>query len=536
MAESEIIALSLIVVAGIAAQLVSWWLRLPSILLLLAAGVLVGPVTGVVDPDTLLGEALLPFVSLSVALILFEGGLSLRIDEISRRGAVLRNLLTVGVAVTGLLGALSARYVLDVGWETAAILGAIVTVTGPTVIGPMLRHIRPSGPIAATLRAEGILVDPLGALLAVLVFEVILATSAEEATSAVVTALLKTALAGSAIGLAVGGLLVFLLRRYLIPDHLHNVVAIAFVIGAFLAADAVQEESGLLAATVMGMAMANQRWVPVVEILEFKETIRVLLISALFVVIGARVELDAVGDIGVRGLLLIVVLVVAIRPLAVLLSTVRTSASWRERALLASIAPRGIVAASVAAIFALRLEEFVPEAAVLVPVTFLIVVGTITIYGLIAGPIARWAGLAEANPRGILIAGANTVALAIATALEKHDFKVTLVDTDTERTFRARLDGHNVVLGNILADRVHHSLELGELGMLLALTPNDEVNVLATHHYGRTMGRKNMYQVALSENTQGIRGALPFHLTARVLFRARTDIPGARRATRCGAK
>ena len=252
MAESEIIALSLIVVAGIAAQLVSWWLRLPSILLLLAAGVLVGPVTGVVDPDTLLGEALLPFVSLSVALILFEGGLSLRIDEISRRGAVLRNLLTVGVAVTGLLGALSARYVLDVGWETAAILGAIVTVTGPTVIGPMLRHIRPSGPIAATLRAEGILVDPLGALLAVLVFEVILATSAEEATSAVVTALLKTALAGSAIGLAVGGLLVFLLRRYLIPDHLHNVVAIAFVIGAFLAADAVQEESGLLAATVDG--------------------------------------------------------------------------------------------------------------------------------------------------------------------------------------------------------------------------------------------------------------------------------------------
>ena len=520
MAESEIIALSLIVVAGIAAQLVSWWMRLPSILLLLAAGVLVGPVTGVVDPDTLFGEALLPFVSLSVALILFEGGLSLRIDEIRRRGAMLRNLLTIGVAVTGLLGALSARYVLDIGWETAAILGAIVTVTGPTVIGPMLRHIRPSGPIAATLRAEGILVDPLGALLAVLVFEVILATSAEEATGAVIAAFLKTALAGSAIGLAVGALLVFLLRRYLIPDHLHNVVAIAFVIGAFLAADAVQEESGLLAATVMGMAMANQRWVAVVEILEFKETIRVLLISALFVVIGARVELDAVGDIGVRGVLPIVVLVVAIRPLAVLLSTVGTSASWPERALLASIAPRGIVAASVAAIFALRLEEFVPDAAVLVPVTFLIVVGTITIYGLIAGPIARWAKLAAANPRGILIAGANDVALAIATALEKYEFRVTLVDTDAERTFRARLDGHNVVLGNILADRVHHSLELGELGMLLALTPNDEVNVLATHHYGRTMGRRNMYQVAPSENSQGIRGALPFHLTARVLFSA----------------
>ena len=312
----------------------------------------------------------------------------------------------------------------------------------------------------------------------------------------------------------------FLLRRYLIPDHLHNVVAIAFVIGAFLAADAVQQESGLLAATVMGIAMANQRFVPVVEILEFKETIRVLLISALFVVIGARVELDAVADIGVRGLLLIVVLVVAIRPLAVLMSTLGTSATWRERALLASIAPRGIVAASVAAIFALRLEEFVSDAAVLIPVTFLIVVGTITIYGLIAGPIARWTGLAEANPRGILIAGANDVALAIASALEKHDFTVTLVDTDAERTFRARLDGHDVVLGNVLADRVHHSLEFGELGMLLALTPNDEVNVLATHHYGRTMGQRNMYQVAPSENSQGIRGALPFHLTARVLFGA----------------
>ena len=518
MAESEIIALSLIVIAGIAAQLISWWIRLPSILLLLVAGVIVGPVSGVVEPEELLGEALLPFVSLSVALILFEGGLSLRFDEIRQRGSVLRNLLTLGVAVTGLLGALSAHYVLDVGWETAAILGAIVTVTGPTVIGPMLRHIRPAGPVASTLRAEGILVDPLGALLAVLVFEVILATSAEEATGAVISAVLKTALASSAIGLAVAALLVFLLRRYLIPDHLHNVVAIAFVIGAFLAADAVQEESGLLAATVMGMAMANQRFVPVVEILEFKETIRVLLISALFVVIGAQVDLDAVGDIGVRGLLLIIVLVVAIRPLAVLVSTVQTSATWRERALLASVAPRGIVAASVAAIFALRLEGVVDDAAVLVPVTFLVVVGTITIYGLIAGPVARAVGLAEASPRGVLIAGANDVASAIATALEKYEFRITLVDTDPERAFEARLAGHNVVLGNVLADRVHHSLELGEVGVLLALTPNDEVNVLAAHHYGRSLGRRNVYQVAPSESPQGIRGSLPFHLTARVLF------------------
>ncbi len=518
MAEDAVIALSLIVVAGIGAQLVSWWLRLPSILLLLVAGVLVGPVSGLVEPDELLGEALLPFVSLAVALILFEGGLSLRIDEIRRRGSVLRNLLTIGVATTAILGAISAHYVLDIGWETAAVLGAIVTVTGPTVIGPMLRHIRPSGPVAATLRAEGVLVDPLGALLAVVVFEVILATSAEEATGAVISAVLKTLLAGGAIGLAVGAVLVVMLRRYLIPDHLHNVVTIAFVIAAFVAADAVQEASGLLAATVMGVAMANQRFVPVVEILEFKETIRVLLISALFVVIGARVELDAVGDIGVRGVLLIAVLVVAIRPLAVLASTIGTSASWRERALLASVAPRGIVAASIAAIFAIRLEEFVADAAVLVPVTFMIVVGTIAIYGIIAGPIARSVGLAKANPRGVLIVGANAVACAIGDALRKHDFQVTLVDTDPERTFRARLDGHDVVLGNVLSDRAHEGLELGELGMLLALTPNDEVNVLATHHYARLLGRRNVYQVAPSESGQGIRGALPFHLTARVLF------------------
>jgi NhaP-type Na+/H+ or K+/H+ antiporter len=518
MGEEAIIALSLIIVAGIGAQLVSWWLRLPSILLLLVAGLLVGPIGGVVEPDVLLGEALFPFISLSVALILFEGGLSLRIGEIRQRGAVLRNLLTIGVATTGVLGAISSHYVLDIGWETAAVLGAIVTVTGPTVIGPMLRHIRPAGPVAATLRAEGVLVDPLGALLALLVFEVILATSAEEATSAVVSAMLKTVLAGGAIGLALAATLVFMLRRYLIPDHLHNVVTIALVVAAFVAADAVQEESGLLAATVMGIAMANQRFVPVVEILEFKETIRVLLISALFVVIGARVELDAVREIGVRGVLLIVVLVVAIRPLAVLASTIRTSASWRERALLASIAPRGIVAASVAAIFAIRLEEFVSDAAVLVPVTFLVVVGTISIYGVIAGPIARWVGLAQSNPRGILIAGANEVACAIGDAIGKYDFEVTHVDTDSERISRARLDGREVIRGNILSDQVHDGLELGELGMLLALTPNDEVNVLATHHYGRILGRRNVYQAAPSESGKGILGSLPFHLTARILF------------------
>ncbi len=268
MTEHLLVGLAGIIILGIGAQWLAWRLRLPSILLLLLFGFAAGPATGFLDPDALLGDLLPPVVSLSVAVILFEGGLSLSFTELRQIGTVVRNLVSVGALVTWLVTAGAAHFILDLSAALAVLLGAILVVTGPTVIVPLLRHVRPVGPVNSILKWEGILIDPIGAMLAVLVFEAILAGGFQEATTLALTGVLNTVVIGGVNGVLGAMVLTFLLKRYWIPDFLHNAFSLMVVVGAFTASNVMQAESGLLAVIVMGMTLANQKMITVKHIVK----------------------------------------------------------------------------------------------------------------------------------------------------------------------------------------------------------------------------------------------------------------------------
>jgi NhaP-type Na+/H+ or K+/H+ antiporter len=523
--EQILSGLTLIVVLGISAQWLAWRLRLPSILVLLSFGFLAGPVAGILDPRAVLGPGLIqPLVSLSVAIILFEGGLSLRIADLRHIGAVVRNLISTGALVTWGLAALAARLFLTgegpdgrLGVQVALLLGAILVVTGPTVIIPLLRHVRPRGRLEPILRWEGIVIDPIGATLAVLVFEAI---TASFAPGAAVWNFLVTMLMGGICGLTGAALLWFLLRRFLVPDFLQNTATLALVVGVFTMASSMWDESGIFAVTVMGIALANQRSVAVRQIVEFKENLQVLLISILFIVLAAGLEIEHLSRIDPGTILFLAALILVVRPAAVLISTFRSGLGKRERIFLAMMAPRGIVAAAVASVFALRLESHDPpiaDAALLLPYTFAVIVVTVAFYGLGAPLVARWLRLSESNPQGCVIIGAHAWARAMAAALRDAGCRVLLVDTNRDNLRAARMERLETFAGNALAAETLEELPLEGMGRLLALTPNDEVNALVALHFRDVFNRGEIYQLAPA-GAQKQAGAVPSHLRGRYLF------------------
>jgi NhaP-type Na+/H+ or K+/H+ antiporter len=373
MHEHYLLAIGGIIIMGIAAQWLAWRLGLPSILLLLVFGLLVGPLSGFIQPDQMLGDALFPLVSLAVAVILYEGGLSLNLRELRGVGDVVLKLITVGLAITWLLGAGAAHFVLGLNIPLAVLLGAILVVTGPTVIKPLLRHVRPKDDLGSILKWEGILIDPIGAILAVLIFEAILAQSFTQTPLLVAQGVLLTVVIGGLAGLAGAGMLILLLRRYWIPDHLQNSMSLMLVVVAYIGSDLLRPESGLLAVTVMGIALATQPWVSVRHIVEFKENLSVFLIAGLFIVLAARLDLGQISGLSWGIVVFLSILIVLARPMAVLASTVGSKLKGQDRVFLMFMAPRGIVAAAIASLFALRLAEIgYQDAERLIPITFVL--------------------------------------------------------------------------------------------------------------------------------------------------------------------
>lgn len=523
MNEHVLIGIGIILVVGIAAQWLAWRFNLPSILLLLIAGFIVGPVTGWLDPDELLGDLLFPVVSISVALILFEGGLSLKLSEIKTTGHVIRNLMTIGALVTWVISAGAAHLVLGFELPIAMLMGAVLVVTGPTVIIPLLRHVRAVGRVSSIAKWEGIVNDPIGAILAVLVFEAIVASSrhgVQTATTTVVISLVEAILIGLILGGLSALLLAFLLRRYWIPDYLQNSVTLMLVILAFVFSNFTQKESGLFTVTLMGIVLANQKVASIKHIIEFKENLRVLLIAALFIVLAARLELADLAHLGWDSLAFLAILILFARPASIFLSTIKSGLNWREKLFLAWMAPRGIVAAAVTSVFALELvrEAGYMQAELMVTEMFAIIIGTVTIYGLTAAPVGRWLKVAQPNPQGVLIVGAHPWARAIAAMLKAEGFQVLLVDTNRANISAARLAGLPAHCASILSDYIIDELNLGGLGYMLALTPNDEVNSLAALHFTEVFGRANVYQLPPKEIEHRRRETVSQPLRGRLLF------------------
>lgn len=523
MTEELLIGLAGILILGIGAQWLAWRLRLPSILLLLLFGFLAGPITHLIDPDELFGELLFPFVSISVAVILFEGGLTLRLRELPQSGTVIFRLISLGALVTWLGAALAAHYLLGLEWVLAILLGAIIIVTGPTVVGPLLQQIRPRGQTSPILKWEGILIDPVGAVVAVLVFEAIMEGELRQAPGLILTGVLLTVGVGVVFSLLGAGVLILMLRRYWLPDHLQNGVALVVMLLAFVASNHFQSESGLLTVTLMGIFLANQRWVSIKHIVEFKENLRVLLIGSLFILLAARLQMGTLTDFGWRGVAFLLVLIVLVRPLTVLVSTWRSGVSNQEKLFLSWLAPRGIVAAAVASVFSFALVDAGHAAAEqLLSATFLVILGTVAFYGLTAGPVARRLGLSEQDPQGVLFVGAQPLARDIAQALVQQGFRVAMVDTNEKNVFAGQMEGLTVYYGNAIAEELTHDLDLSGIGRLLAMTPNNEVNSLATMHYIELFGRQGVYQLAI-ENGEGqsaARHETPLYMHGRCLFHA----------------
>jgi NhaP-type Na+/H+ or K+/H+ antiporter len=387
---------------------------------------------------------------------------------------------------------------LGLPWTLAILFGALIVVTGPTVINPLLRNVRPIPSLASILRWEGILIDPLGALLAVLVFNFIVAEgSLNVLSSHAVVGFLRIILIGTGAGFIGSHFVTFILKRYLVPDYLRDITVLAIVISVFAVSDSLEAESGLLAVTVMGLFLANTDLSQLRQIWHFKEKISILLISSLFIVLAANISLANLATLDWRSFALLAVVIFVLRPLSVHVSAMGSNLKRRERLFLSWIAPRGIVAAAVSSLFAFRLQELgYSEASVLASLTFLVIVGTVVLQGSTAKLVALWLRVAEAEPQGFLIMGAHQFAQMLGIALKEEGFTVRLVDTNWQNVQQARLQGLEVYYGDILSEFTESDLDLSGLGRFLALTSNDEANALACLHLQDEFGSSEVYQLS----------------------------------------
>lgn len=502
MTENTLFLLASIGVISLFCQWLAWKMKLPAILLLLLGGILMGPVFDWLDPDALFNDLLFPIISLSVAVILFEGSLTLEFKELKEHGRMVRNLLSIGMLVTWFTATLVSRFALGLSWEIATLFGAIVVVSGPTVIMPLLRVVRPTSNLSNILKWEGIVIDPIGALLAVLVFEFIV-SGKSGALGHTLWTFSSTIMLGASLGCIAGWLLGLALRQHWLPQFLQNAGSLTFMLGVYALSNTLQHESGLLTVTVMGIWLANMRGVPVDDILEFKESLSVLLISALFILLAARIEFGAIAALGWGPAWVILALIFIARPVGVWLSAMGTNLTWQEKAFLSWISPRGIVAAAVSALFAFQLEsQGHSDAAILIPLVFLVIITTVIIQSLTASPLAKWLKVSEPDGRGFLFIGANQVSREIAKALIKRDIPVMLSDTSYENIRLARMENLPVYFGNPVSEHAENHMDLTGISNVLAISPYRQLNTLATFHYLDLFSRGHVFGLSDGQGEQ----------------------------------
>jgi NhaP-type Na+/H+ or K+/H+ antiporter len=524
MDQTILITLTGIIVTGIGAQWLAWRLKVPAILFLLGIGLFLGPVTGLLNPNALLGDLLFPLVSLAVAVILFEGALTLQFKELKGVGSAVWLLVTLGAFVTWVIASYAAHYFVGLEPLMAALFGAIVIVTGPTVIVPLLRIVRPNNKVSTILRWEGIIIDPIGAVVAVLVFEYILMSATPAHANANLTAVIIPFLeligVGMVLGLVGGYLLGLILRRHLLPEYLVNVVVLATVLAVFTTSNLMADESGLIAVTVMGVLLANMRAVPLAEILHFKESLTILFISGLFILLAARIEPAMFSAIGFSALLVLFTVQFIAQPVKVWLSTIGAGLSWREKLMISWIGPRGIVAAAISGLFALKLnQQGIAGSDVLVPLTFIIIFGTVVTASLTARPLANYLGVAQPEDKGVLMVGINVFSCMLAHALKKHGYRVILTDSNFADIRTARMEGLETFYGNAVSQAAERRLDLVGIGRLFAVSGVPEMNNLAAIRYRHEFGAENVYVLQTPQEKSGSDQQRLSHVfTGRKLF------------------
>ena len=502
-----------IIIFGILAQWVAWKFKIPAILPLILIGLLVGPIaaeffsedgTKWIEPiwngskGLFPGEGLFYFVSLAISIILFEGGLTLRKNEIANVGPVITKLITLGAVVTFIVSAIVARYVFNIGWEIAMLFSSLIIVTGPTVISPILRNIPLKKDVAAVLKWEGILIDPIGALAAVLMFEFISAGGGSGFTKTVFMEFGKIVLFGTTFGFTFAHGLIFIVNKKLVPHYLLNVVSLSMVLFVFVLSDFFAHESGLLSVVVMGMVIANSNIKSFDELLYFKESLSVLLISILFILLAANMNINELLLVfNWNAVYLFGAIVFVIRPLAVFLSTYKSTLQLNEKLFISWVGPRGIVAAGIASLFGTKLmKEGIEGAEYITPLVFMIVLGTVLLNATTARMFAKMIGVFLKSSEAIVMIGASDAARIIAKYLMKNGRRVVLLDQNKSYIEESRKLGIEAFDIDIYTETLDDSAQLSDVGYLIAMTGSDEVNKYAINQFSGIYGERGTYRLA----------------------------------------
>ena len=489
-----------ILLIGFLCQWLAWRIKLPAILLFLISGLLLGPTFHLINPSNLFGDYFFIFISLAVSIILFEGSLTLKRHELKDIGKVVTKMVTIGALVNAFITTLATHWLIGLNWQLSMLLGAIMVVTGPTVIIPLLRIVKPNEKIANTLRWEGIVIDPLGALFTVLIFEGIVAQINGTSLAHASEIFFKTIITGLFFGIASGYLFGLLLRHRWIPDYLQNFGTLAAVCMTFALSNTLMHESGLLAVTIMGIWLANMRNVNTDSILHFKENLTVLLVATLFIILAANVNPDDFKTLGWGAVGLLFIMQFISRPIKVFLSTWNSSFTKKEKILLSWIGPRGIVAAAISALFALQLENLgVAQAELLSPLAFVIIIGTVIIQSATARPLANMLNLSEPEAKGYLIVGANPVARQIGHGLIKAGYRIQLSDTSWDNVAQARMENLPTFYGNLLSESADTHVDLIGIGGLLGLSHHADRNSLAILKYRIEFDDRQIFSLATSQ-------------------------------------
>lgn len=516
--EHQAFIIALVGMLGIGAQWLAWRTGWPAIVLMLAAGFLAGPIFGIINPNAAFGEMLEPMISIGVALILFEGGLSLDFRELKKYGEGVSRLVIFGVPLGWFFGSLACYYVAGLVWPVAILFAGILVVTGPTVVMPLLRQSSIQQRPAAILRWEAIVNDPFGALCAVIAYEYF-RLSADGATvlEVVPPMLIAAALAG-VVGYAAAWVISWAFPRGKVPEYLKVPVLLVTVVSVFVLCNMIEHEAGLVAVTVMGIALANMDVQSLRSIHPFKQNIAVLLVSGIFILLSASLNYDAVRQFEWRFGLFLLALLFIVRPATVLISLLFSKVPWNERLFLAWVAPRGIVLVAISGLFALRLSELgYADGSILIGLSFAVVVATIVAHSFTVDIVARWLKVKGATRPGLLIVGATPWTISLAKQLHDLETPVMLVDASWQRLKPARAAGLPTYHGEILNEATEHNLDLSPFQVLVSATENEAYNALVCNEFAFEIGRDAVYQLGENAGDEDPR-ALPDSLRGRALF------------------
>jgi len=507
--------------AGMVGQSLAYHLRLPGIVILLLFGVLLGPDgINIVDPGAL-GDGLHIIVGFAIAVILFEGGMNLEWKQLRAEAPTIRRLVTLGGVVTWIGAAVAAKYLM--GWSTrlAVLFGALVIVTGPTVVTPLLRRIRVRRNLQTILEAEGVFIDAIGAIIAAVVFDAVFA-DAGGIGAGVIHVLARLGM-GALVGVVGGGVMVLLLRwRRVIPAGMEKVFTLTLAWGTFQASNALSPDSGILAVIVAGVMLTNAARDTAHGVREFKEQLTLMLVGMLFVLLAAQVRLSEVTALGTRGIAVVVALMFVVRPLCVLACTASSGLSWREKTFLSWISPRGIVAASVATLFYEGMRARGAEGGEsLRGLVFLVITCTVIVQGLSGSMVAGWLGVRRPRGQGYVILGGNPLAVELAGVLKRGGEESVLIDANPSLCGEVEARGFRVLHGNALDERVMARAEIETRKAVISLLPNDGVNLLFAR---RAVDDYRADRVYVAMHGGAIKPAHISEIRGRILFGSAADV------------